>query len=187
MTAAASATPEPDPATRVDPPPHANEPDTLLGFLRYHRDTFRWKTGGLTREQLGRTLAPSDMTLGGMIKHLALVEVWWFHQVLGGGDEPEPWSAVDWDDDPDWDWHSAASDDPGALADLYEESVGIADAGIAQALAADGFDTLSVKPDSHSGQPFTLRWIVTHMIEEYARHNGHADLIRQSIDGMIGE
>lgn len=159
----------------------------MLGFLQYHRDTFRWKTGGLTTEQLAATLTPSDMTLGGMVKHLALVEVWWFHQVLSGGDEPAPWSSVDWDRDPDWEWHSGAADVPGDLAELFEESVRIADAGIERALAAEGFDTLSVKPESRSGEPFTLRWIVTHMIEEYARHNGHADLIRQSIDGLSGE
>lgn len=187
MTAAAGTTPNPDPTARVDPAPHANEADTLLGFLHYQRDTFRWKTGGLTTEQLAVTLPPSDMTLGGMIKHLALVEVWWFHQVLGGGDEPEPWAAVDWEVDPDWEWRTGASDAPGDLAELYDESVRIADAGISRALATDGFDTLSAKPDGRSGRPFTLRWIVTHMIEEYARHNGHADLIRQSIDGRVGE
>ncbi len=159
----------------------------MLGFLRYHRDTFRWKTGGLATEQLAMRLPPSDMTLGGMVKHLALVEVWWFHQVLGGGDEPEPWASVDWDDDADWDWHSAGHDSPVEVAALYEESVRIADAGIERAIAAEGFDTLSVKPDGRSGDPFTLRWIMTHMIEEYARHNGHADLIRQSIDGLSGE
>lgn len=187
MRAATSTTPERDPAARVDPPPHANEADTLLGFLRYQRDTFRWKTGGLTAGQLASTLSPSDMTLGGMIKHLALVEVWWFHQVLGGGDQPEPWASVDWDEDPDWEWRTGATDVPGELTALYEESVRVADAGVERALAADGFDTLSVVPDRHSGQPFTLRWIMTHMIEEYARHNGHADLIRQSIDGRTGE
>lgn len=187
MTAATSTTPERDSAARVDPPAHANEAETLLGFLRYQRDTFRWKTGGLTTAQLAATLLPSDMTLGGMVKHLALVEAWWFHQVLLGGDEPQPWASVDWDDDPDWEWRTGASDVPTDLAELYEESVRIADAGIGQALAADGLDTLSVKPDSRTGQPFTLRWITTHMIEEYTRHNGHADLIRQSIDGLCGE
>ncbi|GGB20881.1 mini-circle protein [Flexivirga endophytica] len=187
MTSVTDATPDPDATARVDPPVHANEIATLLGFLRYQRDTFRWKTGGLTSAGLAATLPPSDMTLGGMVKHLALVEAWWFHQVLHGADEPQPWASVDWDDDPDWEWRTGASDDPVPLAALYEESVAIADAGIERALAGDGFDALSIKPDRQTGEPFTLRWIVAHMIEEYARHNGHADLIRQSIDGRVGE
>ncbi|GAB3489135.1 DinB family protein [Flexivirga lutea] len=165
----------------------ADEIDTLLGFLRYQRDTFRWKTGGLTSAQLAQTAAPSDMTLGGMIKHLALVEGWWFHQVLVGADEPQPWSSVDWKDDPDWEWHTGATDEPGELAALYEDSVRTADSGIERAMSAGGFDALSVKSDGRTGKQFTLRWIVTHMIEEYARHNGHADLIRQSIDARVGE
>lgn len=186
MTAAADTTPVFDISSRQDPPLQGSEVDTLLGFLRYHRDTLRWKTGGLTAAQLAATVPPSDMTLGGMVKHLALVEVWWFHQVLHDGAEPEPWASVDWDADRDWDWHSALDDTPRRLSELYGESVRIADAGIDRALAENGFDTLSVKP-SRAGSSFTLRWIVTHMIEEYARHNGHADLIRQSIDGQVGE
>ncbi|RNI24442.1 DinB family protein [Flexivirga caeni] len=185
MTAAT--TPAPDPATRVDPPVHAPETETLLGYLNYQRDTFRLKTGGLGAEQLATTLGPSPMTLGGMIKHLALVEVSWLHRVLHGEDEPEPWASVDWDKDADWDWHSAASDTPSELSALLEESVRIGDAGIQRALEAGGMDALSSKPSRRTGEPFTLRWIVTHLIEEYARHNGHADLIRESIDGSTGE
>src|SRR5579875_1063242 len=187
MTTAADITPDLDPSSRQDPQVSANEAETLLGFLRYQRDTFRWKTGGLTPRQLAVALPPSDMTLGGMVKHLALVEVWWFHQVLQGGAEPEPWASVDWKSDPDWDWHSGATDAPGALAELYEKSVALADEGIEHALASGGFDALSTLPDRRTETPFTLRWIVTHMIEEYARHNGHADLLRQSIDGRVGE
>lgn len=187
MTSQTDTTPEFDAAARVDPPPNAGEVETLLGFLRYQRDTFRWKTGDLTTEQLAARLPTSDMTLGGMIKHLALVEVWWFHQVLGGGEAPEPWASIDWEDDPDWEWRTGSTDLPTDLVAIYRQSVAVADAGIDRALAADGFDTLSVKPDRRTGEPFTLRWIVMHMIEEYARHNGHADLLRQSIDGQVGE
>lgn len=187
MTSESGKTPGFDAAARLDPPARADEAGTLLGFLEYQRNTFRIKTADLAGSQLATALPPSDMTLGGMIKHLALVEVWWFHQVLGGGDEPEPWASADWEADADWDWHSAASDAPAELAALYEESVRVADAGIRRALAVDGLDTLSVKADGRTKEPFTLRWIVAHMIEEYARHNGHADLIRQSIDGSVGE
>lgn len=187
MSTAAETTPDVDPSSREDPPVHAGEAETLLGFLRYQRETFRWKTGGLTSEQLAVNLPPSDLTLGGMVKHLALVEVWWFHQVLHGGAEPEPWASVDWDSDPDWEWRTGGADAPGELAELYEKSVALADEGIERALASGGFDALSSRPDRRTQEPFTLRWIVTHLIEEYARHNGHADLIRQSVDGQVGE
>jgi len=187
MTVTPDTTPEIDPASRVDPPVRAGELETLLGYLRCHRDTFRWKTGGLTQAQLAVTLPPSDMTLGGMIKHLALVEVGWFHEFFGGKDQPEPWSSVDWDQDPDWEWRTALEDSPTQLSELYERCVGLADAAIAQAAPADGMGALSARSAGDPEQPFTLRWIVTHMIEEYVRHNGHADLIRQSIDGSTGE
>lgn len=159
----------------------------MLGFLDYHRNTFRMKTGGLTGPQLGSALAPSSMTLGGMMKHVALNEASWFTQVLHGDTLPEPWASVDWEADYDWDWHSAESDAPSDLVALYEDSVRLANDGISRALAVDGLDTLSEKKDKEADKPFSLRWIVTHMIEEYARHNGHADLIRESIDGQTGE
>lgn len=187
MTAATDTTPAVDPATRVDPPGQAGEVETLLAYLRYHRDTFRWKTGGLTREQLAMSLPPSDMTLGGMIKHLALVEVGWFHEFFGGGDELEPWASVDWANDPDWEWRTALDDSPAQLSEIYERCVGLADSAIAQAAPGEGLGALSAKSGGEPKQSMTLRWIVTHMIEEYARHNGHADLIRQSIDGDTGE
>lgn len=187
MTSAEPLSPDLDPASRVDPPGRGNEVDTLLGFLRYHRNTFRWKTGGLNHCQLATTLPPSDMTLGGMIKHLALVEIGWFHEFFAGNEEPEPWASVDWENDPDWEWRTAREDSPAQLSEIYERCVRMADEAIAQRLSDDGMDTMSARTDGRTQQPFTLRWIVTHMIEEYARHNGHADLIRQSIDGRVGE
>ena len=87
----------------------------LRAWLDYHRDTLRWKVDGLTQEQLAQPLPPSSMTLGGMMKHLALVESNWFEVVLAGGETMmPPFDAVDWDADRDWDWHSAAADTPGA-------------------------------------------------------------------------
>ena len=168
---------------RVDPPLAADELTTLRCFLDYHRDTLRQKTAGLDAEQLAVTLPPSDMTLGGMVKHLALVENWWFHEVFRGGEPTQPWASVDWDADADWDWHSAVEDTPEQLRALLDAEVAASDQVLA---AAAGLDELSQKP-GRSGERFSLRWIVVHMIEEYARHNGHADLIRQSIDGATGE
>jgi uncharacterized damage-inducible protein DinB len=175
-----------DESARVDPPVRADEVTSLRAFLDYHRDTFRWKCAGLTQEQLARTLAPSTMTLGGMMKHLALVEVGWFRRTLLGESYPPPFDSVDWEADPDWEWHTARDDSPQDLRALFDDCVRRADDAIAQALAREGLDTESVR-QSRAGGSFSLRWILLHMIEEYARHNGHADLIRESIDGETGE
>ncbi len=173
---------------RTDPPLRADEATTLISYLDYHRDTFRMKTGGLDAAQLAATLAPSDMTLGGMVKHLALVESNWFNDVLMGRAEVEPWASVDWEADRDWDWHSAVDDSPEDLRVLFDESVAASDAIIAEALADGGLERESVVVSRREGEgAFSLRWILVHMIEEYARHNGHADLIRESLDGETGE
>lgn len=174
--------------TRVDPPLRAGEGETLLAFLDYHRETLRLKTAGLTREQLGATAAASTMTLGGMLKHLALVEDHWFNRVFLGREAAEVWRDVDWDADPDWEWHSADADTPEALRQLFDAAVASSDEVVREALARPGgLDALSERESRRGEGRFSLRWIVVHMIEEYARHNGHADLIRESIDGQRGE
>ncbi len=172
---------------RVDPPLAVDEATTLRAFLDYHRDTLRMKTAGLDAAQLNATLPPSTMTLGGLLKHLALVEDYWFSVVLLGNEDAEPWKSVDWDADRDWEWHTAADDSPEELRRLFDEMVAAADRCLDEALADGGLDRLSVKESRHEGGKFSLRWILVHMIEEYARHNGHADLIRESIDGVTGE
>ncbi|QIX27798.1 DinB family protein [Nocardioides sp. JQ2195] len=172
---------------RVDPPLAVDEAATLRGFLDYHRETLRLKTEGLSREQLNQTLAPSAMTLGGMLKHLALVEDWWFSCVLLGNEDADYWQGVDWDEDRDWDWHSAVENTPEQLRTLFDDAVAASDAILDRVLADSGLDTLSVKHDRRKDEAFSLRWIMLHMVEEYARHNGHADLIRESIDGATGE
>jgi uncharacterized damage-inducible protein DinB len=173
---------------RVDPPLATDEVTMLRAFLDFHRDTLRRKTAGLTSDQLNATHPPSTMTLGGMLKHLALVEDNWFSVVALGNDDAEPWRSVDWDADRDWEWHTAAADDPAWLRSLFDESVAAADRCIDVALADGGLDRLSARESRHEGEGrFSLRWILLHMIEEYARHNGHADLIRESIDGETGE
>jgi uncharacterized damage-inducible protein DinB len=172
---------------RQDPPLRAPEAETLRAFLDYHRDTLRTKVAGLDREQIGRTVGPSTMTLGGLVKHLALVEDNWFSVVLEGNAYAAPWDAVDWRDDPDWEWRTGSTEEPDDLMATYEESVARADRNIAAALDRGGLDTLSIKTSRHGEGAFSLRWILLHMIEEYARHNGHADLLRESIDGQVGE
>jgi uncharacterized damage-inducible protein DinB len=173
---------------RRDPPLRAGEAETVLAFLDYHRDTLRRKIDGLDRAQLGRTLPPSRMTLGGLVKHLTLVEENWFSRVLEGNPFGEPWASVRWDDDPDWEWRIGASEGPEALLAAYDETVTRMDRHIAAALERDGLDALSARKSRHGSEgQFSLRWIVLHMVEEYARHNGHADLLRESVDGEVGE
>jgi len=175
-----------DRTQRTRAPIHTDEVTALRGFLDHHRDTFRWKSSGLSQEQLGEQLAPSTMTLGGMMKHLALNEVGWFGQAMVGEPYPPPFADIDWDADPDWEWRTARDDSPEELRALYDDCVRKADAAIDRALAVDGLDTESVESSSSEGA-FSLRWVLLHMIEEYARHNGQADLIRESIDGLTGE
>lgn len=172
---------------RTDRPRQADEAETLLAFLTYHRDTLRWKTSGLDAASLARRLPPSSMTLGGLLKHLALVEDSWLGDVWLGAAETEPWASVDWDADPDWEWHSAAQDSPAALRALFDAAVARSDAAVRDALAGGGLDALSHRPDRRTGERFTLRWILMHLVEEYARHNGHADLLRENVDGLVGE
>ncbi len=168
---------------RPEPPPAADEVDTLAGFLEFQRATLAWKVDGLDAAGLAATTAASTMTLGGLLKHMAYVEDHWFSRALHGNDAAAPWAAVDWKADEDWDWHSAADDTPEQLLDLWQASVARSRQLAADALADGGLDTPARRawPD---GRAPSLRWIYVHMIEEYARHNGHADLLRESVDGQ---
>ncbi|NPC95751.1 DinB family protein [Nocardioides sp. zg-DK7169] len=158
-----------------------DERTMLLAFLAFQRQTLRAKAGGLTAEQLRTPLAPSSLTLAGLLKHMALVEDDWFGEVLRGQPPREPWASVDWEADRDWEFHSALGDPPGDLVALFDRAVASSD----EILAAEpDLEVLAVR-GRHGRQP-SLRWILLHLIEEYARHNGHADLIRESLDGRTG-
>lgn len=171
---------------RPEPPLVADEVSTLLGFLDYQRATFAWKCEELDAAGLAARVDASTMTLGGMLKHLAVVEDWWFTQWFADRAAPTPWSAVDWEKEPDWEWRSAAHDRPEELRGLWRASVERSRAVVAGALVEGDLAQLARRrwPD---GRTPSLRWILCHLIEEYARHNGHADLLRESVDGATGE
>ncbi len=142
------------------------------------------KASGLTQEQWGQRLAPSTMTLGGMIYHLTVVEESWFADMFAGEGLGEPWASVDWEADRDWEWNVAPTMEPATVLDAYRRSIERSNEIVA---AADSLDQLSDKSRGESGEHWSLRWILIHMIEETARHAGHADLIRESIDGEVGD
>jgi uncharacterized damage-inducible protein DinB len=172
---------------RPEPPLDGDELATLNGFLDFQRATLTWKTAGLSAEQLNQTAAKSTMTLGGLIKHIAYVEQQWFHVVLHDREPLEPWASVDWKADHDWDWHSAANDTPEQLNALWADEVDRARKAVEEALETGDLGQPAKRAPWPDGRKVSLRWILTHMVEEYSRHNGHADLIREAIDGQTGE
>jgi uncharacterized damage-inducible protein DinB len=171
---------------RPNPPSGGDEAETLFGFLDFQRATFAWKCSGLDNDGLNATVGASSMTLGGMMKHLALVEDWWCTQWVLDRGAASPWDEVDFEADPDWEWRTAAQDSSDELFALWEQSVARSRASFAEALQDGGLEQRARRA-SESGWSPNLRWILSHMIEEYARHNGHADLIRESVDGQRGE
>ena len=140
----------------------------------------------LARDPLPLTPAPSSMTLGGLVKHLTLVEDDWFERFLLAAPPHEPWASVDCTATPDWEWESALDDDPADLVSRWQEAVERSRRSARDAFEAGGLGRRAATSWSDGRAP-NLRWIVTHMIEEYARHNGHADLLREAVDGKVGE
>jgi uncharacterized damage-inducible protein DinB len=163
---------------RSEPPRVADERATLTGFLQYQRETLAWKCAGLTTEQLReRALSPSALSLLGLVRHMAEVERSWFRNVLNGEDgqnrwDREPGEQVDFD---------VEAADPEEAFEIWKQECARSRA------IVDATESLGVTGRLRSGEVFSLRWILTHMIEEYARHNGHADLLRERIDGATGE
>jgi uncharacterized damage-inducible protein DinB len=167
---------------RPRPGLQAGERDMLSGWLDFHRAILLWKCEGLSDEQLKRrSVPPSALSLLGLVRHMADVERGWFRQVLLGQDVPDLYPAPD---DPDADFNGVDGAD--AAADLAAFEAECAEARKAVAAAPD-LDMLSAQRSQRTGQQFSLRWILSHMIEEYARHNGHADLLRETIDGATGD
>jgi hypothetical protein len=173
--------------TNPEPPAAGDETATLLGFLERQRSTFAWKTHGLDEVGLRATLTPSSMTLGGLLKHLARFEDDMSTEWLHGRRQLPPWNAVDWDADPDWDWNSASEDAPEELYASWRDAVVRSRALFAEALADGGPGRQGTDASNPDVELPSLRYILLNMIEEYARHNGHADLLRESVDGLVGQ
>jgi hypothetical protein len=165
---------------RTDPPYVSGEREALQSWLDYHRSTLLRKCEGLTGEQLiQRAVAPSSLSLLGLVRHMAEVERGWFRRGLGGqSDLSQLFCSEEY---PDGDFDLA--DGSGAAADF---AIFAAECPLADAAVADrSLDDTCVRQPS--GNQVSLRWIYGHMIEEYARHNGHADILREQIDGVTGD
>ena len=166
---------------RPEPPLAGTEAETLVGFLEFQRATLAWRTGGLDDAQLRAPLHPTDMTLGGMLLHLARVEEGWFTEVVDEQPLGEPWATAPWGQE----WQTAHARTGEELRATWRASVERSRDVVQRALDAGGLDATHPAWGGQ-GHP-SLRWVLVHMVEEYARHNGHADLLRQALDGQVGE
>jgi Protein of unknown function (DUF664) len=164
----------------------AGEVEMLLFALDRSRAQFAWKCGGLDAAGLRQPHPPSTMTLGGLLKHMAFVEDYYTSRDVTGGPLAGPWKAEDFEADPDWCWHSAADDSPEELYALWQGAVERRQAALAKVLAEGGLDQPAkfVTPD---GRSRNLRRLLVDLHDEYARHVGHADLLREAVDGLVGE
>ncbi len=164
--------------TRTDPPLIATEREMLLAWLEFHRATLAQKCAGLTDKQLReRSAPPSSLSLLGLVRHMADVERGWFRRTLSG----EAVGPIFWSDaSPDGDFDDLDTVSTDEAFRTWRHECDLARA------ATDRAESLDVTGLRHE-QLHSLRWILVHMIEEYARHNGHADLLRERIDGATGE
>jgi hypothetical protein len=155
------------------------EREMLEGFLNYYRATLLWKVEGLDREGATRRLVPSETTLLGLVKHCASVERGWFRITMDGEDIPHLYYS---DEDPNADFRIEPDETVESIAQVYRDECAAAD----RAAAKYALDDFARAP--RPGRPVrSLRWIYLHMIEETARHCGHADILREQIDGATGD
>lgn len=163
-----------------------DEVEMLFFALQRARAQFAWKCGGLGAAGLSKAHPPSTMTLGGLLKHLALVEDKRTQEFLTGEPLGPPWDAVDFDADPGWEWRTAADDSPEELYALWRRAVERSQAAWERVLADGSLDQPS-RFTTGSGEHPNLRRVLVDQIEEYIRHTGHADLLREAVDGLVGE
>lgn len=168
-----------------EPPLAGSEADHLVGALERQRMTFRWKADGLDAAGLRTSTGASTVTLGGLLKHLALVEDHYFGLLSGEPLGPD-WDTAAMESDPDWEWHSAAEQAPEELYALWDAAVARSRGRLDAALAAGGLDQL-VDLGNPDGRRPSLRRMLCDLLEEYGRHTGHSDLVREAVDGRTGE
>jgi len=169
-----------------EPPWAGTDLEHLVGALDRLRMTFQWKADDLDAAGLRTRIGASALTLGGLLKHLAFVEEYMFTVKRAGAAPGEPWRSVDWDAEPDWPFTSAADDRPEELYALWDGAVERSRARLHAAVADGGLDQL-VHVSDGEGRHASLRRLVCDLIEEYGRHTGHADLLREAVDGRVGE
>ncbi|WP_112240913.1 mycothiol transferase [Kribbella monticola] len=172
--------------TPWEPPLAGTEAEHLIGALERLRTTFRFKADGLDPAGLQTRIGASTVTLGGLLKHLAVQEDYAFTTKLHGKPLGAPWDANGWDGDNDWEFTSAADDSPEQLYALWDDAVERSRAALAAALTDGGLDQ-SIHASWPDGRHANLRRLVYDMVEEYGRHTGHADLLREAVDGRVGE
>ena len=173
--------------TPWEPPFAGTETEALVGALDRQRWTFRWKAGDLDAAGLRATVGASSLTLGGLLKHLAANEDYLVTVKLSGAPMPETWQDNGWDGDDDWELTSAAADTPETLYALYDGAVARARELTAAAVAAPGGLDQLVQASDGEGHHANLRRLLFDLLEEYGRHTGQADLIREAVDGRVGE
>jgi hypothetical protein len=169
-----------------EPPVAGTEAEQLVGALERLRATFRWKSDGLDSAALQARLGVSTLTLGGLLKHLAAMEDYTFATKLSGKSMGGPWETSGWDGSNDWEFASAADDSPEELYALWDGAAERSRERLAEALGDGGLDQL-IHASWPDGRHASLRRLICDLIEEYGRHTGHADLIRESVDGRAGE
>lgn len=169
-----------------EPPLAGTEVEHLLGALDRLRTTFWWKASGLDAAGLQTRIGKSTLTLGRLLKHLAFVEDYTFTIKMRGEAPGEPWESVDWGAEPDWIWRSAPEDSPDELYRIWRSAVERSHKRVDEALADGGLDQL-VHVGWPDGRHASLRRLICDLIEEYGRHTGHADLLREAVDGLVGE
>jgi hypothetical protein len=174
------------PDTPWEPPLAASEAEHLIGALDRLRATFRWKADDLDAGGLAAGIPSSSMTLGGLLKHLAVVEDEIFGFKLSGAPLSSTWDTSVWSEEWDWPFTSAVNDTPADLYGLWDAAVERSRTRLATALASGGLDQ-SVHAADDQGNQASLRRILCDIIEEYGRHVGHSDLLREAVDGRVGE
>ncbi len=169
-----------------EPPLAGTEVEHLTGALDRLRTTFRWKADDLDAAGLAVRIGASSLTIGGLLKHLALCEDYMFTTKLNGSPIGAPWEGTDAGGDDDWEFTSAAGDTPEQLYELWDAAVDRSRARLNAALANGGLDQ-PVHMAHPDGRHASLRRLMCDLIEEYGRHTGHADLLREAVDGRVGE